>query len=206
MNSTNLTTKILFTTIFIFTFFNFSFGKESDNFIIMLDGTRIDCYGDISLSAEFISFNNSEGKHKSVKQKKIKLMLVYNRLFLNLNISKNMKRLQEVYAYSSDLIMTGYLQSSTTYIYLWDKDFNPIEGKISFLQSYTKGKVKKHKLKYNEQIAKYFKKCDELSDHIIKNIETGERINSRISYYKCEGDIDPLQSYLTREEKKLKSN
>ncbi len=198
MNSTNLATKLLFTTIFIFTFFNNSFAKESNNFIIMLDGTRVDCYDDISLSTEFISFNDSEGKHKSVRQKKIKLMLVYNRLFLNLNISKSMKRLQEVYAYNSKHIITGYWQSAV-YLYVWDKDFNLVEGKISFFQSYTKVKIKKNKEKYNEQIEKYFKDCDVLTETFNKNIETGQNINKGISYYKCGGSYDPLESYLNGE-------
>ena len=200
MYSTKLLPKFIFTIILILTFTNFSFGEESENYIIMLDGTKIECYGNISLSAEFVSFDNSEGKSKSIRQKKIKLMLIHNRLFLNLNISKNMKRMQEVYAFNSDYIMTGYWQSAT-YIYIWDKEFTLINGKISFFPGFTKKKIKKNQLKYNEEIAKYFKDCEELSDALNKNIGTGKSINSGISYYRCkDAKLNPLTSYLNLKE------
>jgi|GEM_PF-3114721 len=200
MNSNRFLLQILFLTITLLSFKSDSFSQKSDSYVIMLDGTKIECYGNISLSAEYVSFENSDGKSKSIKQKKIKLMLIYNRLFLNLNISKNMKRMQEVYAFNSDYIMTGYWHSAT-YIYIWNKDFTLINGKISFFPGFTKKKVKKNQLKYNEEIAKYFKDCEELSNAFNKNIETGKNINDGISYYECEDtELNPLKAYLDLKE------
>lgn len=172
-----------------------SLGQESENFVITLDDTRIELHGKIELDAASVFFRDSKGKHKTLKQKKIKVMLVHNRLFLNLKLYGSVDRLHEVIAFNSDYIMTGYWQTNL-YVYIWDKDFNPIEKKISFAPG-TKSTIKRNQERLTESISPYFaSKCPDLMALFIRNIDARIEINRDISYYNCEGSLNPLEVFL----------
>ena len=183
---------LLFTFIILMT--NVILGQESENYMIKLDGERVELYGDVSLSVEKVFFDNKEGKRKDLKQKSAKVLVVGGRTFLNLNISKNMRRLQEVYAYNSEYVMTGFWQNFI-YVYIWDNDYNLVEKKLPYCVGFKKLKKKNIK-KLDEEITPYFPECDDLISQLKKNINFGVIFNNGISGYNCNGSFNPLKSYL----------
>lgn len=178
--------------LIIFSFTTPAFSQKSVNFYITLEGERVDCHGDIRMDASRLYYENAEGKNKSEKQKSIKLMVVFNRVFLNLPINKNLMRLQEVYAYSSEYIITGYWQTST-YLYVWDSKFNPVVGKIFFNPS---GKREKNQKKFDEEIKKYLADCEKVINRFSSNIQSFTKINEGVSYYNCDEAESPIDAFM----------
>jgi len=191
--------KFYILSIIILLFSQVCFGQESEgqaseNFVVKSDGERIDLYGNIKIDGIRVTFKNIKGKSKYVKQKQVKYMLVYNRLYLNLKASSIAPRLQEVIAFNSDYILTAFWDEVIR-LYIWDKDYNPIENNVSFLRGFS-GKVEKNQTKLAEQIQPYFDNCPELMKLLNENVENSSDINKGISYYNCDSSLKPLELYL----------
>ncbi len=194
MRASIILPKILILPLLLFLFSKASVGQESENFIIKLDGERIELYNPIKLSQTHVYFDNSDGKDKWVKQKQVEVMLVNNRLFLNLPVTSVSDRLQEIIAFNSEYILTGFWDD-ILFVYIWDKNFNPLEKKITFPSGFKKHVRKNHE-RMTESVIPYFGNCPELIEILNKNIDNRGKINEGVSYFNCDGVLNPLEIYL----------
>lgn len=193
MKNNNLILKTLFIVIIFIGYGANVINEESKNYIITLEGERIECYGQVSMDATKVYYKNEEGKGRATKQKESKVMVVYGHIFLNLSISKNMNRLQEVYAYNEEYVLTAYVDGSYIYVYIWDKNFKLVEEKVSFM---TGAKAKRNKERFNAQVKKYFVDCEYVIKTISKNIDNNDAFNKGLLHYNCDESVDPLTTYL----------
>lgn len=194
MRFTDSLSKLLMFVLFLFLVSKVSVGQESESFIIKLDGTKIELHDDVKLDPTMVYYKNSNGKNKTIQHKHIKAMLIYNRLFVNLKLYGALDRLHEVIAFNSDYIMTGYWHDHL-YVYVWDKDFNPIEKKIKFISG-SKRYVNRNQEVLAQHVHPYFENCPALMEEFEKNIISQSQINSGISYYNCDSSINPAEIYM----------
>jgi len=157
-----------------------SAGKDpSPDFYITEEGERVFMYGSISMSAQYVQYENEKGKSKQFAQKKIKSMVAKGRLFVNLPISGMMDRLHEIVAFSEKYILSYYL--GETCYYIFDRENKMIESRLTFASK----KAEKNIEKYNEKIAPYFSGCKELTDHLKKNLSENKPLSDEVTYYQC---------------------
>ncbi len=152
--------------------------KTSEDFYVTEEGEKVMMYGDIEMSAQYLLYDNEKGRQQQFPQKKVKVMVAKNRLFVNMPITKNMERLHEVIAFSDKYILTLYFGESVYYVF--DRNENMIEGRINFY-----GNKKKCMETFNAKIAKYFTECKELLEEMRKNINADKIISETVTYYQC---------------------
>lgn len=156
-------------------------GQSSESYLINEDGVKTYLYGNVSMSAESITFSDASGKNQYEKQKNIKSLVTGNRLFINLPITSIQDRLQEVIAYNDKYILTAYWHNGQ-YLYIYDKDYEAVEKKILL-------KHKKWKVLSKEKIMPYFGDCPTLMKKINSNAnkkyEYGDLLFDGITQIKC---------------------
>ncbi len=155
-------------------------GKDpSPDFYLTEEGEKVFMYGNISMSAQYLQYENEKGKSKQFAQKKIKLMVAKGRLFVNLPISGVMDRLHEIVAFNEKYMLSYYLGESCYYIF--DRNNKMIESRLTF----SSRSAAKNIEKYNEKIAPYFSGCKELTDYLKKNLSENKLLSEEVTYYKC---------------------
>lgn len=152
-------------------------------FIIKKTGEKIMISGDISMDAQTLYYAEQSGKRHSIAQKKVKMMLANNRLFLNLPITAHMFRLQEVIAYNKDYTLTVYYQGFQ-YAYVWDKKYTPVLRKMTIA-----GKQKKLEKQITE--LEQFIQCPEVYNKMRSNLQENKPACEGISGYSCDDSDMP---------------
>ena len=157
--------------------------SESPDFYITQDGEKVFMYGSISMSAQYLQYENEKGKSKQYAQKKIKLMVAKGRLFINLPIGGIMDRMHEIVAFNDSHFLSYYLGEDIYYIF--DRQNKIVESRLTFNGRDADGKIEK----YYKKIAPYFPGCKELHDYVTNNLNEHKKLSEGVTYYKC-GDKD----------------
>lgn len=166
----------------LFSLFLASFTSHQDekqSYILMKDGKKIILNRSVTIDAEDVNYEDENGKKRSVKQKNIEKMAIGDRLFINLPITSNMTRLQEVIAHNDSYLLTSYWQT-IDYFYVYDKDMKPVVKKYKVLH-----KKKSYQKAYEEIALVYFKKCDGLLEAMKSNIDNDMPLHKEIYNYQC---------------------
>lgn len=151
----------------------------NSGYLITLDSERIDCYGSVSLTAEYVRFTDKAGAFQMTKQKKLKSMLINGRAFINLPITAGKDRMHEVIAYNDKYILTAYWHNSS-YLYIFDRDLVPVKAKMLVRP----GRRGQESL-LDKTVVKYFGDCPALIKRMEKNIANKTPMIENISLFQC---------------------
>ena len=156
-------------------------------FINML-GESTYMYDKVVLSGNGINYLNEKGKNIYQPHKYIKMMRVYDRIFLSVSprFTDDGLKLMEVIAISPDYILMQYFNDIYS-LFVYDKDFKMVLNN-RFLSSKGSGGWKKNNENVLVDLKKYFNDCEELMSKMRKNLDSDERITYELSDIHCPED------------------
>lgn len=152
-----------------------------NNYLITETNEKIVFYGNkILLSEQHVFYWDSNNKRNTIKQGKLKSLVVGDFRYMTLAVNNSMNRLHEIIGFNKQYVVTNY----PGYLYVWDREFNLIEDRVS-IRVYNNKLIIKAKEEIKERVAKYFKDCPGFLDALFKNIDEENYPCSGISNYNC---------------------
>jgi len=149
--------------------------------VVTTKGDTINLYGDISMGDGLIYFKNEKGKNDMYAAKKVQYMIANNRIFKTLHVRGGVD-LQEILAYNDKYVLTQYVSGGAYFVYIWTRDFQPVEKELSLYTLHHQSKLIEKKIK------PYFGDCKELIDKMETNIENKhDPCTYGISNFHCKG-------------------
>jgi hypothetical protein len=149
------------------------YSQKTNDYIITKEKETIYLHGDKIESDEFsVQYTSENGKKASVKISKIFMLVVGNKVFLNLK-----GPLESVEAFSDKYILT-YHSSSRSLYSVWDRDYNEVQKNINVNYS----DEKREKI-LRESVFKYFKDCEDVQKLLLDN-------PTALNYFNCNNATD----------------
>jgi hypothetical protein len=144
--------------------------QDGGNYLITKEGEKVTILGDASLSTEWISFRDNNGKMLDYKHKNIKFLTINNRIFFTLQLmGGKMMRLEEVVCFNDKYILTSFYQNGDYSILVYNWDFKLVQPHKS-LSPYKK----KQEADIEKYVTPYFPTCAKAYEVMAKNIADEE--------------------------------
>ncbi len=125
--------------------------------------------GDYALAEQFLYYHDSNGELIKIKQTDVKNLYVENHYYDSRFIkgNKGQKRLHEVLITSDNFSVTLYFTGTFYLLYIWDKNGDLIEGKITVSR-----RLKDDQKTYDNLLKDLLKDCPEIKEQIEINLSS----------------------------------
>jgi len=156
---------------------------------------KIDLYGELKQNvtdhSDDINYHDTSGKFHSVRKGKIRWMRAGDQLFYSLPLHKGGSGyLVEVLAVSKQYVLAEEWAGAASNYYIYDFDGKVVVSEIKFaVPGFAQGRNKKK----IDEIAVYFKECDELIKSMEENWQNKKYPTDNLHYFRCEGAPDQVK-------------